>query len=124
MITEPLRIQLERDCQSLRDALGYDDFTSIQKAHAKLIIAELENFVPDIKAIERWMYLGNLGGHWIDDEDGEEDDEWFSMSEAGEAFDDMRTTMRLLSKTEKEALHSLQQEASLASTGPKSSLDH
>jgi hypothetical protein len=121
-----LRLDIEVACREIVQAFSEVAITPNEKMHLKLVSDEAKKECPDAKMIKRWVELSGLDGEFDDseceDEDG--DDAVWRDSLSYEIACDLCRLMDALRVAEAEALYSLQQEASLASTGPKSSLDH
>lgn len=81
------------------------------RSWARIMREELESVCPN------FQLLINYAKSYHEEADGDGDSLIFMAEE-------IAASARRLEQAEIDALHSLQQEASLASTGPKSSLDH
>lgn len=125
MKLDALRSEAAELCRELAQELSdmIPDLDSNKKGHVKLILDELIKTNPDTGKIMQYLDMAKLSGFWEESHLDDEDDGWV-LSTAGFIADRLDDVMRDLHVAEREALHSLQQEASLASTGSKSSLDH
>lgn len=114
-ILHPIRHEISSLCEELSKYTEEDAATPNERAHAILIKNELSKECPEVNLVLRWLSISGMG---VDVESDDGNSYLWHMAE------DLDVLVKKLHALEVAEIHSLQQEASLASTGPKSSLDH